>query len=151
MYETLLKEAEKENVEVISLPLRGRIKGLYCDGVIAINKSLSTTAEKTCVLAEELGHYHTSYGNIIDATITVNRKQEVRAKRWAVNRLVPLKKIIKAYEAGCRNFYEIAEYLGITEKFLIESFNTYNHMYGKYKVCGQYTIYFEPPGVYKNI
>lgn len=76
MYEKLLCEAEKENIEVVYMPLKGRIKGLYCDKVIAINKNIETTAEKTCVLAEELGHYYTSCGNIIDTSDTNNRKQE---------------------------------------------------------------------------
>jgi len=38
MYEQLLKEAEEEGVEVISWPLKGNVKGLYYDRVIALNK-----------------------------------------------------------------------------------------------------------------
>jgi Zn-dependent peptidase ImmA (M78 family) len=151
MFEKLLCEAEKERIEINYLPLRGKTKGLYCDGFIALNKSLTTTPEKTCILAEELGHYYTSYGNIIGLSKTANRKQEIRARRWAVKRLVPLKSIIQAYEAGCRNMFEVAEYIGVTEEFLIRAFEAYNAMYGKYKKYGKYIIYFDPPGVYKNI
>src|SRR5690606_29435302 len=111
MYEELLREAEREGVEVISWSLKGNTKGAYYNGVIALNKNISTTSEKTCVLAEELGHHHTSYGNIIDTSKVENRKQEVKARRWAVRRLVTLKNIIKAFEAGCRNMYEMAEYM----------------------------------------
>jgi len=150
MIEKLLCEAEKEGVEVINWPLQGKTKGLYCDGVIAINKKLSTTAEKTCILAEELGHYYTSYGNIINQEIISNRKQELRAKRWAVKRLVTPKNIIKAFKTGCRNLYEMAEYLGVTEEFLREAFHNYGQMYGVRKKRGSYTIYFDPPGVYKS-
>ena len=151
MFEQLLKEAEEEGLEVVSLHLQEKIKGLYYDGVIAINKNISTTSEKTCVLAEELGHHYTSVGNIIDISNTNNRKQEVKARRWAVKRLVTLKNIIKAFEAGCRNLYEIAEYMEVTEEFLKDAFATYNAMYGKCKKRGNYIIYFDPPGVYKSI
>ncbi|HHU63975.1 MAG TPA: ImmA/IrrE family metallo-endopeptidase [Clostridiales bacterium] len=151
MYEKLLCQATKEEIEVIDLPLQGKTKGLYCDGVIALNKNISTTSEKTCILAEELGHYYTSYGNIINSTNINNRKQEIKAKRWAIKRLVSLKKLIKAYEAGCRNMYEMAEYIGVTEKFLWTAFATYNAIYGKYRKHGKYLIYFDPPGIYKNI
>ncbi len=151
MYERLLSEAEDNDLEVICQPLKGKIKGLYCDKVIVINSNLPTTAEKTCVLAEELGHYYTSCGNIIDTTDTSNRKQEVKARRWAVKRLVTLKRIIQAFEAGCRNMYELAEYIGVTEDFLRSAFATYNAMYGNFKKRGSYVIYFDPPGVYKNI
>ena len=151
MYEELLREAEREGVEVISWSLKGNTKGAYYNGVIALGKNITTTAEKTCVLAEELGHYYTSYGNILDTSNTNNRKQEVKARRWAVKRLVPLKSIIQAYEAGYRNMFEVAEYIGVTEEFLIRAFEAYNAMYGKYKKYGKYIIYFDPPGVYKNI
>jgi len=151
MYERLLYEAEKENIDVVTWPLQEKIKGLYCDGVIAINKNISTTSEKTCILAEELGHYYTSYGNIIDTSITNNRKQEVKARRWAVKRIVPLKSIVEAYEAGCRNLYEMAEHIGVTEVFLKDAFTTYNAMYGKFVKRGNYIIYFDPPGIYKKI
>ena len=153
MYERLLHEAERENIEIVSWPLQGKTKALYCDGIIAINKNISTTAEKTCILAEELGHYYTSYGDIIDTSITANRKQEVKARRWAVKRLITPKNIIKAFEAGCRSMYEMAEHLGVTEEFLTKTFETYNAMYGKYKKCGNYIVYFDPPGVcdFRNI
>lgn len=151
MYEELLREAEREGVEVISWSLKGNTKGAYYNGVIALNKNISTTSEKTCALAEELGHYYTSCGNIIDTSDTNNRKQEVKARRWAVKRLVTLKNIIKAFEAGCRNLYEMAEYIGVTEDFLKDAFATYNAMYGKCKKRSNYIIYFDPPGVYKNL
>lgn len=64
-YETLLDEAELERVQVVHTKLNGRIKGLYCDNFIAINSNISTSTEKVCVLAEELGHYHTTVGNIL--------------------------------------------------------------------------------------
>jgi len=147
MYEELLREAEREGVEVISWSLKGNTKGAYYNGVIALGKNITTTAEKTCVLAEELGHYYTSCGDIIDTSITANRKQEVKARRWAVKRLLPICKIIQAHKAGCRNFYEVAEYLGITEEFLRHSFKVYNSIYGNFKECGRYVVYFDPPGV----
>ena len=150
MYEMLLYEAEKKYLDVIYLPLQEKTKGLYYDGAIAINKNILTTSERTCVLAEELGHYYTSCGNIIDQKITVNRKQEIKAKRWALKRLVSLKNIIKAYETGCRNMYEIAGYMGVTEEFLRDAFDTYCAMFGKFKRFGKYTIYFDPPGVCKE-
>jgi Zn-dependent peptidase ImmA (M78 family) len=99
---TLLNEAEKECIEVVSLPFKGNLKGLYYDKVIALNKNLETTAEKCCVLAEELGHYYTSAGNILDQSKIENRKQERRARTWAYQKLVPLDKLVLAYKEGIR-------------------------------------------------
>lgn len=150
MYERLLKEAERENIEVVSWPLNEKTKGLYFDGMIAINQNISTTAEKTCILAEELGHHFTSCGNILDQKITSNRKQEIKARRWAVRRLVPLNSIIEASIAGCRSLHEVAEYIGVPENFLRFAFSTYYSIYGKFKKHEGYIIYFDPPGVLKK-
>jgi hypothetical protein len=151
MYEKLINEIEKEHIEIVYQRLHRKIKGLYCDGVIALNNNISTKAEKTSIVAEELGHYYTSSGDIIDQSNIINRKQEVKARRWAVKRLVTPKNIVKTFKVGCSNLYEMAEYLGVTEDFLSKTFETYNAMYGKYKKCGSYIVYFDPPGVYKNL
>lgn len=45
----------------------------------------------------------------------------------------------------------MAEYMEVTEEFLKDAFATYNAMYGKCKKRGNYIIYFDPPGVYKNL
>ena len=146
MYEELLREAEREGVEVISWSLKGKTKGLYYNGTIAISESITTTAEKTCVLAEELGHYYTSCGDILDQKITTNRKQEEKAKRWAVQRLVSLNDFICAFRSGARNKFEVAEYLGITEEFLDKIVEVYSRKYGAYKVIDDWIIYFSPFG-----
>jgi len=146
MYERLLSEAEDNDLEVICQPLKGKIKGLYCDKVIVINSNLPTTVEKTCVLAEELGHHYTSCGDILDQKITTNRKQEKKAKKWAVQRLVSLNNLICAFKSGARNKYEVAEFLGITEKFLDITIEVYYRKYGTYKIIDGWIIYFSPFG-----
>ena len=130
MYEELLNEAEQDNITVVYRPMRGNIKGLYYDRVIALNKNIDTTAEKTCILAEELGHYFTSVGNILDQNQLQNRKLERRARAWGYQRLVPLDKLILAYKQGIRSRYELAEYLEVTEQFLADVLKYYKEKYG---------------------
>lgn len=148
-YEKLLDEASKENVSVFeNYDFSGtRIEGLYCDGSIALSKSLDTTAEKTCILQEELGHHYTTYGNIIDIENVSSRKQEHRARVWAYRRAFDLADLISAYKYGCKNRFEIAEYLNVTEVFLIDAIEHYKTQYGPYTSFGNYIIYFEPLGI----
>lgn len=67
-YELLLDTAEKDGITVTEKfdLSETRFKGLYCDGVIAINHTLTTNAEKNGILAEELGHHYTTHGNILN-------------------------------------------------------------------------------------
>lgn len=110
-YEKLQEAACKDGIEVVDYPFESkRIKGLYCDGTIAIRDNIDTTTEKACVLAEELGHHYTSVGNIIDMEYIGNRKQERQARLWAYNQNIGLFGLIRAYEHGCKSRYEIADY-----------------------------------------
>jgi len=142
-YEEL--QIENENLNIQELDLSGIIdlKGLYIDGNIAIHKNLTDT-DKACVLAEELGHYHTSNGNILDLRDIGNKKQEYAARLWAYNKMITLEKIISAKKAGCCNRYEIAEHLGVTEAFFQEAIDCYRSKYGLGMQKGEYIIFFEP-------
>lgn len=144
-YELLEAESFEDGIAVIDYEFDSdRIKGLYCDGVIAINKNISTTAEKACVLAEELGHHYTSCGDIIDLSIISNRKQERQARLWAYNKKIGLHGLIRAAEYGCRNAYEIAEFLDVTEDFLRDAVHCYQEKFGIYATVDNYIIYFVP-------
>ncbi len=143
--EHLEDDARKENIDIIPYHFENeRIKGLYCDGVIGISKNIGTSTEKTCILAEEIGHHHTTTGNIIDMSNPSNRKQERRARLWGYDQLIGLQGIINAYVAGCKNRYEMAEYLGVTEEFLQECIDTYCEKYGMGIRLGNYCVTFVP-------
>lgn len=144
-YTDLLLEADANNLIIKEKPLlanKGRIKG----NRIAIKHDM-LEIEKKCVLAEELGHYYTTVGNILDQTNTANRKQERRARVWAYNEMISLSDLVDSYKDGCRSRYEIAEHLEVTEEFLQECLDYFHEKYGLYTKQNNYLIYFEPLGV----
>lgn len=142
-YEALLDEAQQDGLIVKEKPLKynnGRIKGKR----VAIRKDIETSAEKACVLAEELGHHHTSVGNIIDMENVSNRKQERQARFWGYNKLIGLNGIINAFRAGCQSRHEMADLLDVTEEYLQECIDCYKDKYGVYTEVDNYIIYFIP-------
>jgi hypothetical protein len=147
MYESLLREATQQGIDIVERKMPPRIKGLYSDGVIWINRELPTVAEKACIFAEELGHHHTTVGDILDQSKISNLKQEKRARAWAYERLVPLKKIIDACRSGVHDRHELAEYLGIAEEFLQAAVDHYRDKHGLYVKVDKYIIYFNPLSV----
>lgn len=150
-YEELQDEACKDGIEIIdNYAFKSeRISGLYCDSTIALSKNLKRTAEKKCVLAEELGHHYTAAGDIIDQSSVENRKQEMRGRIWAYNNQVGLRGIIDAYLHNCKNLFEMADYFGVTEKFLNDSLTYYTNKYGICTQLDNYIIYFDPLGILK--
>lgn len=141
-YNALLNEANAEGISIKERPFKtydGRLKGKD----IYLRKDMNTT-EKSCVLAEELGHYYTTVGDILDMNVPENRKQERQARLWGYNRVIGLFGLIRAYEHGCKDKYEIAEYLDVTEEYLEDCIDCYRDKYGECKTIDNYTIYFIP-------
>lgn len=149
-YEELLTLSDSENLIVKEKEIPGYGGRIYKNR-IAIDRTLPTQAEKSCVLAEELGHHYTTSGNILDQKDIMNRKQEYRARLYGYNLKIGLTGLIRAYESGCRNFFEMAEYLDTTEEYLKEAFLCYKSKYGICTIIDNYIIYFEPFAVMKMI
>ena len=141
-YEELLTEYDTEDLIIKEKSLPG-YQGRIYKNRIAIHKSLST-AEKACVLAEELGHHYTTVGDILDQNDTGNRKQEQRARLWAYNKLIGLMGIVNAYNHHCQSLSESAEYLDVTEEFLKDALIHYKNKYGRCASVDNYVIFFEP-------
>jgi len=148
-YEQLVQAAEDDDIEVMEVNFKGGLKGLYSDNVISINSKIQTSIEKKCILIEELGHHYKTTGNIIDLKNVCNRKQELKARNWSYEKLVPLKSLIKASYNGCTNLYELAEYLDVTEEFLKCTLNYYESKFGIFTEVDNYCIYFNPLTVCK--
>lgn len=154
----LYELAEKEKIEVYSYNLPENISGLIvCSNDIkgiAINKNIRSYKEEKCILAEELGHYFTSSGDLqlhkiknYSKAIEISR-EERRARKWAVEKLIRIQDFIEAFKAGCRSKYEVAEFLDVTEGFLDIAIKIYNEKYGKYKIVDNtWIVYFDPFGV----
>lgn len=141
-YKDLLVESEENNLIVKELPLplsKGRIKGRW----VAIQQGM-TEKEKKCVLAEELGHYYTGVGDILDQSSVSNRKQELHGRIHAYDRLVGLMGIASAYSHHCQNLPEMADYLDVTEEFLADALRYYKGKYGRCATVDNYVILFEP-------
>lgn len=149
-YEQLLTAADQEGLLVKEQPLTEH-DGLIRGRRVAIRQKIATQKEKSCVLAEELGHYYTSSGDILDQSKVENCKQEYRARLYGYNLKIGLTGLIRAYESGCRNLYEMAEYLDATEEYLMEAIDCYKSKYGLCTSIDNYIIYFEPLAVIKLI
>ncbi|MBF4693909.1 ImmA/IrrE family metallo-endopeptidase [Fusibacter ferrireducens] len=153
MIKNLLDHIEKKNIAFVEhkIPVKD-VKGLYFDETIILDQTqIETEAEMACILAEEIGHYETSAGNILDQESLKNIKQEKMARRWAHKKLIPLEKFIDCFKYGCHDQYEVSERIGVTNEFLRETVDTYMQIYGQYVVVDDYIIYFEPLGVMKRI
>jgi hypothetical protein len=136
-------EADKQGLTVKELALRsadGRCNGKR----IAIRQDIPTLAKKADVLAEEMGHYYTSVGRIVEQDTIEDVKQERKARLWGYNKRIGLVGLINAFKAHCETLYDIAEFLGVSEDTLATAIESYRQIYGECVRVDNYIICFEP-------
>lgn len=144
-YEEILDMVNEDNLYVMEkVSFESNSKGLINGNVIGLSDTLETSAEKSCVLAEEYGHYKTSVGDITNMKDAWSRKQEAQARFYGYNLKIGLLGIVKAFEHGCRYPHEFAEYLNVTPQYLAEAIECYKQKYGTHVLVDNYVVYFLP-------
>lgn len=143
-YEFLLDYAHDMGLEVVEKDFKSNVKGLCKGNKIGISKSLKSSSEKRCVLAEEMAHSLFTVGSIIDIRDTRNAKQEYYARRQAYEAILPLRLLIDSYVAGHRDCYDMADNLDVTEDFLTETLYHYAQKHGSCVRHGNYLVCFNP-------
>lgn len=76
-----------------------KCKGLYYyDGEtgLALIENKLNSVDKKCILAEEIGHHYTSYGNILNMKYASSRKQEHKARVWGAKKLISQSDFLEA-------------------------------------------------------
>lgn len=140
----MLTLAHQEGIITIEYPLVHPLLGIYlCNSdtspVIGLSTSIETTAEKRCIMAEELGHHFTTVGTCISSkefyhysALNPISKVEYKAMRWAAEYLVPENDLLDVIGSGLYEPWELAEHFMITEElanFRLRLFGVKQHDY----------------------
>ena len=125
--------SEKEKIDIIDYKwskAKARIFEENNEYSIGIDYSrINNYIEEKEILAEELGHYYCGALYYIDSDITLKRKCENRAKKWAYSVLVPFKKLKEKIAQGF-NLYDLADYFDVDYNYMNDCINFYTEKYG---------------------
>lgn len=150
-YEAVLQEAADKGLDVIEdFDFESDALGMIDGHTIVLSSRLTSSAEKCCVLAEEIAHAEVSRSSILDMKDWRSRHEEMLARRLSHDMIVGIEGLIDAYHAGCQSRYEAAQYLDVTEEFLQAAIDSYIAKYGPYIRRGNYLITLRPIGVYQK-
>lgn len=130
--------------------LPGKFHGFYDNGIILIDKNLPTSL-KYETLIEEVGHHKYTYGNIVDQSSISNKKYEMKARRYAFEKIVSLQGLVDAFNHGVQNIHELSDFFEVSTSFMQDSLEHYKAKYGLQVKHGDYLIRFEPLTIYKNM
>ncbi|MBM0800393.1 ImmA/IrrE family metallo-endopeptidase [Staphylococcus epidermidis] len=147
LYEDLLVEHDYIEVRETDV-VPNNLPGVWLGDLILIKRNLSDT-RKAEILLEELSHNKLTYGDIRDQTQFNNRKFENYARRHGYEAALPLRIIVEAHHYGVSNLYELAEYVQLSEKHVMEILEHYKNKHGIGTHYGDYSITFEPLRVFK--
>lgn len=143
-YEKLLITASKKGITVLELDLGTDKKcGKLLDDFIIINRNMTETYKRE-ILAEEIGHYNTSYGHISNQNNIINRKQELNARRNGYKYLADPHDVIDAIKSGVHDMYSLAEYFFISIELLADIIEDWKKQYGLGVSLGEYYLQLNP-------
>lgn len=113
-----------------TLPANGPVKGLFLrhgeedKGSILLDKTMPHPA-RTEVLAEEIGHSYYTVGNITMQRTVTERKLERKGREWGYRRLLPVRRLRKAYNEGCRLAWEVAQDCDLDAEYVEQAVDYY--------------------------
>ena len=94
---------------------------------IALDKNVcSESNEERVILAHELGHLKTDSLYSPDIPPLYRKRYERRADIWAINLLIPLASLRRAYKEGSETVNALAEYFSVTEEFMQKAIKYYS-------------------------
>lgn len=145
LLDKLYKFIDDNNIRVFyikNLELNHNISGLYhckdCPIILLDSELHQNNKEHIAVLAEECGHYSTSYGyNIkeienIDKNFNIS-KCEYKADKWKNKFLIP-DDILNNLLLKFNNIFDIAEYLAIDTEIVLNRLTHLSYQYRIYEL-----------------
>ncbi|KRL76643.1 hypothetical protein [Ligilactobacillus equi] len=118
------------------------LPGLIIDKTVYLKKDLTYQKEHE-TLAEEIGHYKTSVGDLTSLDNAVNRKQEKIARDWGRMKIITLDGLISCYKLCMRTAQEVADYFDVSVKYLFEALEMYKRKFGVIYSYRGYTFIFD--------
>lgn len=120
--------ADKHKIEVDYFPMDECTSVSTPYGIaIDVDKLENSTEEKMC-LAHELGHCELGAFYNIFSSFDLKSRQEYKANKWAVKKLIPFEELQEAFENGYTEIWELAELFEVSEQFVHTAIDIYRRI-----------------------
>ncbi|MBR5156057.1 MAG: hypothetical protein IKW62_06220, partial [Clostridia bacterium] len=128
--EQLNKKITKNNISKFNYKLPAGRKGVTIEyeksyGIFIDTSQIEDTDEEFCVTVHEYGHCVTGSTHKLCSKFDLIEKHEHKANRRTIFEFLPLKRLQKAFDADCKEIWQIAEYFDLPCKFVEMCINYY--------------------------
>lgn len=125
-------EAEQAHIDVLRYPLSKTesLSLMLPNGACYIGMDssiLDGSTQEREHLTHEMGHCITGSFYNIYAADDIRERHEIRADKWAIQRLIPVDALDDAIAMGHTDLWDLAEYFGVSEAFLKKAICYYVH------------------------
>ncbi|WP_227394227.1 ImmA/IrrE family metallo-endopeptidase [Jeotgalibacillus aurantiacus] len=126
-----------------------KLPGFIVNNFISINKNISLPA-KYFILAEEIGHYVTTEGDILNLNDIRHMKAEIVARRWGYHKVLSFDHLIECYQMNILTCEELCDHFELEPGHVDRVLKAYIEKYGLSVEYKGYTIEFEPLNIHKK-
>lgn len=132
-FEQLNKKLTKNNIKKFYYNLPEGRKGVSIEyekeyGIFIDKSQIEDRDEEFCVTVHEYGHCASGATHKVYSKFDLIEKHEYKANRKAIMDFLPLRKLQKAFDADCREIWQIAEFFDLPYKFVEMSINYYKNI-----------------------
>lgn len=126
--ENLVSEYPQLNFHFAS-DLPPKLSGFIQEKDVWINTNNSMVHQKE-TMAEEIGHYFTSSGNILNLDSIEKRRQENVARRWGYMKVITLDGLIACFKNDISSLNDILDFFEVSEEYFWQAIDVYRQKYG---------------------
>ncbi len=120
---------DKSGIKVFNYKIPGS-KGATIEydgqyGIFLDYSQIEDSHEEFMVLSHEYGHCKSGSTHGVETPINIIKKHEYIANKAAIFEFLPIKSLRLAISNGCKNIYEISEFLNLPPKFVKQALDIY--------------------------
>lgn len=128
--EGIQAKINNENIVILdcNVPLENKaisIDLVHKQGIYINRPRIESKDDEFNVLVHEYGHLVSGATHKLTSPYQLICQHERRANRAAVHEFLPFEKLQDAFEYGCTETWELAEYLDMPEKFVLLAIDIY--------------------------
>ena len=122
----IYQDCDNKGIDIDYYPMKIAKSLAFPEGWIAIDvDKIENSVEEKEIIAHEASHIETGSFYNIYSPIDVKAKHERRAAKATIKKLVPKDELIEAIKCGFIEHWELAEYFGVSDKFMIKAMEFY--------------------------
>lgn len=122
----IYQDCDKKGIDIDYYPMQRAKAIAFPQGWIAIDvDKIENSVEEKEIIAHEEAHIETGSFYNVYSSLDIKAKHEYRAEKATIKKLIPKNELIEAVNCGFVEHWELAEYFGVSDKFMIKAMEYY--------------------------